>query len=151
MPSFVTHRVTWNSLIPVKCLKSVFQTKDTKELKTQGVECQRSFPGMFRMMSKLWAPSTFASKHAFSIKDSGRDFYFPCFLSLMLLNTLRQIFLRTQGRDFAQRGTHTYAHDFATPLGFLFIWCGIEKNNKKKLELLIYFIEWCKIFTTCVC
>ena len=43
-------------------------------------------------------------------------------------------------RWFTRRGTHLYAHDFATPLGFLFVWGGIEKNNKKRLNF--WFTLW---------
>ena len=35
-------------------------------------------------------------------------------------------------RGFARRVTHLYAHDFAPLLGFLFVWRGMEKNNKTK-------------------
>ena len=37
-------------------------------------------------------------------------------------------------RGFAWRGTQLYAHDFAPLLGFLFVWCSIEKDNKKCLN-----------------
>ena len=50
-------------------------------------------------------------------------------------------------RGFARRGTHLYAQD----LGFLFVWRGIEKNNEKRIELLIYFTERFKISIECVC
>ena len=33
-------------------------------------------------------------------------------------------------RGFARCGTHLYAPDFVLPHGFLFVLCGIEKNNK---------------------
>ena len=33
-------------------------------------------------------------------------------------------------REFARRGTCPYVHDCAPPLGFLFVWCGIEKHKK---------------------
>ena len=53
--------------------------------------------------------------------------------------------------EFAGRGTHLYAHDFALPLGFLLVWRGIEKKyNNKTRELLIYFTERFKISTECV-
>ena len=62
--------------------------------------------------------------------------------------------------------THPYAHDFAPPLGFLFVWRDIEKNNKKRFIFflfffyffilfiylfIIYFIQTVKIHTECVC
>ena len=45
------------------------------------------------------------------------------------------------------QNTHLYAHDFATSLGFLFVWCGIENNNKES----IYFMERFNIATECAC
>ena len=51
----------------------------------------------------------------------------------------------TPNRGFARYGMHLYAHDFATPLGFLFVWRGVEKINRKMLQLLIYFVEGIKI------
>ena len=38
---------------------------------------------------------------------------------------------------------------FSPPLGFLFVWCGIEENNNKRC-FLIYFISEFKISTECV-
>ena len=50
-------------------------------------------------------------------------------------------------RGFAGCGMHLYAHNFAPPPAFLFVWNSIEKNNKlqKTLELLIYFMKRFKI------
>ena len=39
-----------------------------------------------------------------------------------------------RNRGCARRSTHPYAHEFAQPHGFLFVWCGIQKNNKKHLD-----------------
>ena len=38
---------------------------------------------------------------------------------------------------FARHGMQSllYAHNFALPPGFLFFWRGIEKNNKKSLNI----------------
>ena len=38
---------------------------------------------------------------------------------------------KRNNRGFARRAKHPYAHVFAPPLAFLFVWCDIEKNNKK--------------------
>ena len=55
-------------------------------------------------------------------------------------------------RGFARSGTHLYAHDFAPLPGFFFVWRSIKKQKKKKkLELLIYFIERIKISIEYVC
>ena len=50
-------------------------------------------------------------------------------------------------KAFALHGTDLYAFGFATPLGFLFVWRGIEKTTrtKKMLELSIDFEEGIKI------
>ena len=32
---------------------------------------------------------------------------------------------------FARRGAHPYAHDFAPPPSFLFVWRGLEKKQNK--------------------
>ena len=42
-------------------------------------------------------------------------------------------------------------HDFAPLLGFLFVWCGMEKNNKTcRLLVLIYIIANFDISAECV-
>ena len=37
-------------------------------------------------------------------------------------------------RGFALPGTHLYGHDFVPLPGFLFVWRGTEKSNKKRLN-----------------
>ena len=62
------------------------------------------------------------------------------------------IYSFTSNRVFARRSTHLYAHEFAMPLGFLFVWRGIEKNNKKRLNF--WFTSWKELkflWTECVC
>ena len=47
------------------------------------------------------------------------------------------------------RYTHLYAHDFAPPPGFLFVWCNIE--GEKTLELLIFCLQNDLKISECAC
>ena len=50
---------------------------------------------------------------------------------------------------FAWHGMHLYLHDFVPPLGFPFVWRGIEKTNKICCYFLL--ITGFKTSTECVC
>ena len=76
-----------------------------------------------------------------SISDTGKHKHGQCIdMSLQLIpsvhirlcakyNRAKKANMHDNG-GFARRGTHQYAHDFAPSPGFLFVWHGIEKNNK---------------------
>ena len=63
------------------------------------------------------------------------------------------------GIEGLHNAAHPYMHDFTPPLGFLFVWGGIEREKKNAFKRFSFlsllktfnFMERNKIFTECMC